>query len=86
MKVAMDYQKSEKVQPLIAGGVKKANSDFYPGLYLNIARRTLNNINYIANLIALRQWYLCVRSQFFQEDIMSQELYEGTLEKIGYGH
>lgn len=67
---------------LIAGGVKKANSVFYPGLYWNIARRALNNINYIANLIALRQWYLYVRFQFFQEDIMSQELYEGALEKL----
>jgi UDP-N-acetylglucosamine/UDP-N-acetylgalactosamine diphosphorylase len=67
---------------LIDGRVKKTNSVFYPGLYYNIARRTANNINYIASLIALRQWYLGVRFQFFQEDFMSQELYEGALEKL----
>ncbi len=67
---------------LTNGIVKKPNSVFYPGLYWNIARRTLNNINYIANLIALRQWYLGVRFQFFQEDFMGQELYGGALEKL----
>jgi len=67
---------------LIDGRVKKADSLFYPGLYWNIARRTLNNINYIANLIVLRQWYLDVRFQFFQDDFMCQELYGGALEKL----
>ena len=67
---------------LFAGGVKNSDLTFYPGLYWNIARRTLNNINYIANLIALRQWYLGVRFQFFQEDFMDQELYGGALEKL----
>jgi len=67
---------------LTDGGVKKQDLVFYPGLYWNIARRTLNNINYIANLIALRQWYLSVRFHFFQEDFMGRELYEGALEKL----
>lgn len=67
---------------LTAGGLERADSIFYPGLYWHIARRTLNNINYVANLIALRQWYLGVRSQFFQEDFMSRQLYEGALEKL----
>jgi len=67
---------------LIDGRIKKTNSVFYPGIYWNIERRILNNINYIANLIALRQWYLSVRIQFFQENFMSQKLYEGALEKL----
>lgn len=67
---------------LTTGGVKKKDSVFYPGVYWNIAERTLNNINYIANLIALRQWYFTIRSQFFQGDFMSQELYKGALEKL----
>ena len=67
---------------LIDGRVKKTNSVFYPGLYHNIARRTVNNINYIASLIALRQWYLGVRFQFFQEGFMNRELYEGALGKL----
>ena len=67
---------------LFDGGVKKSNLVFYPGLYLKIARRTLNTINYIANLIALKHWYLNVRYPFFQENHMSQKLYEGALEKL----
>jgi bifunctional UDP-N-acetylglucosamine pyrophosphorylase/glucosamine-1-phosphate N-acetyltransferase len=67
---------------LTDGGVKKQDLVFYPGLYWNIARRTINNINYIANLIALRQWYLSVRFHFFQQDFMGRELYEGALEKF----
>ena len=67
---------------LVDGRVKKPDSLFYPGVYWNISRRTLNSINYIANLIALRQWYLGVRFQFFQENSMSQELYRGALEKL----
>jgi UDP-N-acetylglucosamine/UDP-N-acetylgalactosamine diphosphorylase len=67
---------------LIDVGMKKTNSVFYPGVYWNIARRILNNINYIANLIALRRWYLSVRFQFFQENFMSQKLYDGALEKL----
>ena len=67
---------------LTDGGLKRADSVFYPGLYWHVARRALNNINYVANLIALRQWYLGVRSQFFQEDFMSRQLYEGAVEKL----
>lgn len=68
---------------LTEGVLKRGGSIFYPGLYWHVARRTLNNINYIANLIALRQWYLGVRFQFFQEGTMSRELYAGALEKLG---
>ena len=67
---------------LIDGGMKKANFVFYPGVYWNIARRILNNVNFIANLIALRQWYQGVRLPFFQENFMSQKLYAGALDKL----
>jgi UDP-N-acetylglucosamine/UDP-N-acetylgalactosamine diphosphorylase len=67
---------------LTEGGLERGDSAFCPGLYWHVTRRTLNNINYIANLIALRQWYMGVRSQFFQDDFMSRQLYEGALEKL----
>lgn len=67
---------------LTGGELKREDSVFYPGLYWHIARRTSNNVNYIANLVALRQWYLGVRAQFIQGDTMSQQLYEGALEKL----
>ncbi|MGA1864595.1 MAG: hypothetical protein ACMUHX_05985 [bacterium] len=62
--------------------LKEKYSDFYPGLYLSIQRLVLNNINYIANLIALSFWYKEIRSLFFQEGPMEKELYKGALEKL----
>jgi bifunctional UDP-N-acetylglucosamine pyrophosphorylase/glucosamine-1-phosphate N-acetyltransferase len=67
---------------LTAGAARKGHSVFYPGVYWSIKKRTLNNINYISNIVALRQWYLGVRSQFLQGDSMGQELYKGALEKL----
>lgn len=59
------------------GGLERKRADFYPGLYSNIKRRVVNNINYIANLIALRWWYVEVRSQF-----LDAELYKGALDTV----
>jgi len=55
---------------------------FYPGLYWEIKNRTSKNINYIANLIALRTWYESVRSLFSAGDPMYRELLNGSLEKL----
>ncbi len=68
---------------LFTGSIlKEKYLDFYPGLYWNIQRQVLNNINYIANLIALRFWYKEIRSQFLQEGHMGKELFKGALEKL----
>ncbi|UCD87724.1 MAG: protein GlmU [Desulfobacterales bacterium] len=56
--------------------------NYYPALYWYVKEPVVNNTNYIANLIALKRWYLDVRSQFFKGDVMSQMLYEGVLEKL----
>jgi UDP-N-acetylglucosamine/UDP-N-acetylgalactosamine diphosphorylase len=61
---------------------QKDDKDFYPGLYWSVKRRVINSIEYIANIIALRQWYLNVRSQFYQGSEMEKLLYEGALEKL----
>ena len=61
---------------------QKEDMDFYPGLYSGIKRRVINCIEYIANIIALRQWYLIVRSKFYQVNKMEKLLYEGALEKL----
>jgi len=61
---------------------QKWDMDFYPGLYWSVKRRVINCIEYIANIIALRQWYLIVRSKFFQGSDMEKLLYEGALEKL----
>ena len=55
---------------------------FHPGLYWQLEKPVLNNINYIANLIALRRWYVEVRTLFFRGDDMSKMLYRGVVEKL----
>lgn len=60
---------------------QKDDMDFYPGLYWSIKRRALNCIEYIGNIIALRHWYLNVRSKFYHGD-MEKLLYEGAVEKL----
>ncbi|HUN54055.1 MAG TPA: UDP-N-acetylglucosamine pyrophosphorylase [Smithella sp.] len=38
---------------------------FVPGVYSDIHRKVRHNIEYVANLLALRQWYRYVRRDFF---------------------
>ncbi|NVM18342.1 MAG: hypothetical protein HWN80_11550 [Candidatus Lokiarchaeota archaeon] len=61
---------------------QKEDMDFYPGLYWRVKTRVINCIEYIANIIALRQWYLNVRSTFYQGSDMEKLLYEGAVEKL----
>ena len=55
---------------------------FHPGLYTNTKRIIAQNTLYIANLIALRRWYLDVRKNFMKEDFMEQALHHGALETL----
>jgi bifunctional UDP-N-acetylglucosamine pyrophosphorylase / glucosamine-1-phosphate N-acetyltransferase len=52
---------------------------FHPGLYGDIGRRVTNNILYLANLLALRQWYLHVRRSFPGDPEMGEALWKGAL-------
>jgi len=63
---------------------EKAEADFIPNLYRNIRRKVTGNIHYIASLLALRQWYLHVRSRFFPGE-MEMKLLGGALEKLEQG-
>jgi len=55
---------------------------FRPGLYLNLKRIVKLNTIYIANLLALRRWYLDVRSRFLASDDMEKALHEGAVGKL----
>jgi bifunctional UDP-N-acetylglucosamine pyrophosphorylase/glucosamine-1-phosphate N-acetyltransferase len=67
---------------LLFGGMgKSGNIPFMRGKYFNIKRITMNNIIYIANLIALEHWYAHVRSQFLSDDF-PEPLYDGLKEKL----
>jgi UDP-N-acetylglucosamine/UDP-N-acetylgalactosamine diphosphorylase len=68
----------------IAGGSDAASpeKDFHPGLYNDIKRKVRNNILYITNLLALKQWYIHVRQPFFKRQEQGVELYEGAMGKL----
>jgi UDP-N-acetylglucosamine/UDP-N-acetylgalactosamine diphosphorylase len=67
---------------LLFGGTKKeVNFPYTPGSCQNKKRVVVNNIVYIANLIALSQWYQQVRSLFISEDF-PEALLTGLKEKL----
>jgi len=67
---------------LIGKKSQKDDMEFYPGLYWSVKRRVLNSIEYISNIIALRQWYLLIRSKFYDGSDLDKFLYEGAIEKL----
>jgi UDP-N-acetylglucosamine/UDP-N-acetylgalactosamine diphosphorylase len=56
--------------------------DFIPRSYPRISRVVENNIIYLANLMALKQWYIHVRHMFFQRQEFGELIYDGTIDKI----
>jgi len=67
---------------LLIGSVGRGGRlPFRKGIYLNVNRIILNNFIYIANLLALMQWYRHVRSLFISI-IFPLPLYEGLVDKF----
>ncbi len=70
---------------LIYGGASKAgNIEFRPGLFAGTGRIIRNNLVYIGNLLALRQWYLGARS-FFVGDRFPEALIDGLVDTVEFG-
>jgi len=67
---------------LLIGSVGRGGRlPFRKGIYPNVKRIISNNFIYIANLLALMQWYLHVRSLFIS-NIFPLPLFEGLVEKL----
>jgi UDP-N-acetylglucosamine/UDP-N-acetylgalactosamine diphosphorylase len=56
--------------------------DFYPGIYWHVKRQVVNNLYFIANLVAFRHWYIKIRSLFFGDDAMAEALHTGAIHKL----
>jgi len=56
--------------------------NFRPRAYPNIRRIVENNITYIANLMALEEWYIHVRRPFFDSQEFGQLIFSGLLDKL----
>ena len=72
----------KKNRMIFSGATVSKDMPFHPGLYTNTKRIVVQNALYIANLIALRRWYLDVRKSFMKEDTMEQALHHGALETL----
>jgi bifunctional UDP-N-acetylglucosamine pyrophosphorylase / glucosamine-1-phosphate N-acetyltransferase len=56
--------------------------DNNPGNYPSISRVVANNILYLANLVALEQWYAYVRQPFFKKQALGDLIYAGAMDKL----
>ena len=56
--------------------------EFIPMVYSRLSRVVRNNIYYLANLMALEQWYINVRSSFFKAQEFGELMYAGVLDKL----
>ncbi len=58
---------------------------FHPGLYTNPRRLIEMNTLYIANLMALRRWYLDVRAPFAAGSEEDRALHQGAVDRVQEG-
>ncbi len=80
------YRKDE-LRPgrlISAGEGRPVNIPYSTGIYRNIKRIVKNNILYVANLLALQQWYQYAREEFVSEEF-PQLLLDGLREKVSMG-
>jgi bifunctional UDP-N-acetylglucosamine pyrophosphorylase/glucosamine-1-phosphate N-acetyltransferase len=55
---------------------------FSPNQYAGLSRLVSSNVLYLANLLALEQWYTQVRRDFFHNQELGEWIYRGALEKL----
>jgi bifunctional UDP-N-acetylglucosamine pyrophosphorylase/glucosamine-1-phosphate N-acetyltransferase len=68
---------------LIVGKTHSARTvGFTPRVYANINRIVGNNIIFIANLTALKEWYTHVRRPFFDSQELGHLIFAGLLDKL----
>jgi bifunctional UDP-N-acetylglucosamine pyrophosphorylase/glucosamine-1-phosphate N-acetyltransferase len=68
---------------LIVGKTYSAKTiNYKPRVYANLRRIVGNNIIYIANLMALEEWYIHVRRPFLESQEFGQLIFSGLLDKL----
>jgi bifunctional UDP-N-acetylglucosamine pyrophosphorylase / glucosamine-1-phosphate N-acetyltransferase len=65
---------------LHGGDIRPRSTDYHAPSYGDIRRKVFNNIVYIANLLALKEWYIHVRRPFFANREMGGELFKGAMD------
>jgi UDP-N-acetylglucosamine/UDP-N-acetylgalactosamine diphosphorylase len=77
------WRRDSQGAKLLHGGEHRPLSyDYNVGSYGDIRKKVYNNIVYIANLLALKQWYFHVRRPFFLKQERGEGLFEGAMELL----
>jgi bifunctional UDP-N-acetylglucosamine pyrophosphorylase/glucosamine-1-phosphate N-acetyltransferase len=75
-----DFKEENKL--IVGKPHRGAVIDFNPYAYPSLSRVVENNFLYLANLMALEQWYVCVRQPFLGEQEFGELIYTGLLDKL----
>jgi UDP-N-acetylglucosamine/UDP-N-acetylgalactosamine diphosphorylase len=75
-----DFKEENKL--IVGKPHRGAVIDFNPYAYPGLSRVVENNFLYLANLMALEQWYVCVRQPFFAGQEFGELIYTGLLDKL----
>jgi bifunctional UDP-N-acetylglucosamine pyrophosphorylase/glucosamine-1-phosphate N-acetyltransferase len=67
---------------VVSGSPESFVRDHLPQSYRNLSRVVRNNVLYLANLVALEEWYGKVRQSLFAGQEMGPLVYEGALEML----
>jgi bifunctional UDP-N-acetylglucosamine pyrophosphorylase/glucosamine-1-phosphate N-acetyltransferase len=67
---------------IVGKAYKELTTTYTPYLYAGLSRIVVNNIIYLANLVALERWYLHVRKGFFSRQDLGPFMYEGAVDKL----
>ena len=70
---------------LLGKGSRGGKADFNPVAYRGIPRKVANNLHYLANLLALRRWYLDIRLEVFGTETLERRLLEAAVENLEAG-
>ena len=57
-------------------------TNFTPNQYSGLSRLVSSNVLYLANLLALEEWYTQVRRDFFHKQEFGEWIYQGAIEKL----
>jgi bifunctional UDP-N-acetylglucosamine pyrophosphorylase / glucosamine-1-phosphate N-acetyltransferase len=72
----------EENKLVVVGPHPGLERDFTPHAHRQLNRTLVNNILYLANLVALDQWYRYVRRSFFEAQELGPLVYEAALEML----
>ncbi len=67
---------------IVSGARHDLERDFTPHASRQLNRTLVNNVLYLANLVALEEWYRHVRRPFFAAQELGTHVYEGALEML----